>query len=268
MRFMGRKILGIRVDDLNLEEVTKRAEALIKSGGFHLVVTMNPEILMRARKDKESLWITNRKASIVSPDGIGIMLAGKLLGQSFKERITGNDLIEPLAQLCLQKKWPLMLMGGKPGVAQRALENLRAEYPGLDGVATSRPLRHAPDTFSTLSTPNTPLEIKFLADLIRRHRPALVFVALDFGEREKFILQLIKVLEKKDFGRGIVFVGIGGAIDYLAGTTKRAPEIIQKVGLEWLWRLATQPHKRLVRQLKSLPIFAFLVVRESIHPKN
>lgn len=252
-----KNILGIRVDNLNLAEVVEKIEDLAEEGGFHLVVTMNPEILMAARKDKEFLEIINKKAALVTADGIGINLAGKLLSKSLKERITGNDLIKLLVQLCLQKNWLVMLMGGQPEVAQKALENLEVEYPKLLGIVTSHPLKSF----------NTEIEIEFLADLIKKEKPIIILVAMDFGEREKFLLQLIKVLKKENFKQGMVFVGVGGALDYLAGTAKRAPIVLQKVGLEWLWRLITEPRKRLLRQLKTLPLFAFLVLKETLRQK-
>ena len=254
--FFQRSILGVRVNNLSLIEVVGRIEELIKAGGFHLVVTMNPEILMKARKDKDFLEIINRKTAIVTLDGMGIILAGKLLDQPFKERITGNDLIEPLVKLCLREKWSVMLMGGKPGVAQKALEKLKEKHPLLLGSATSEPSK-------PLSREGGSCPAGQLIKQLKGEKPAVVLIAMDFGEREKFILQLIKQLKNKDFRRGMVFVGVGGAMDYLASTAKRAPVVFQKLGLEWLWRLVTQPQKRFVRQMKALPAFGWLVAREA-----
>lgn len=250
--FSRRDILGVRIDDLSSVEVVDKIESLIKAGKFHLGVTINPEILMAARCDKEFLEIINHKAAFVTADGIGIILAGRLLGQPFKEKVTGNDLVEPLTHLCSQKKWPLMLMGGKPGVAQKALENLKVKYPRILGIATSHPISGSREN-----------EIVFLTKLIKKEKPAVVLAALDFGAREKFLVQYIKQLKEKDFPRGIVFLGFGGALDYLAGAAKRAPLAWQKCGLEWLWRLITQPGLRFRRQMETLPLFGFLVLRES-----
>jgi len=252
--FLTTKILGVRVDNFSLAEVREKVEKLVKDGGFHLGVTMNPEILIQARKDKELLEIINKKAAFVTADGIGIVLGGRILGRPFKEKVTGCDLVEPLSWLCLEKKWPLMLMGGQPGVAQKAGENLRKKIPGLKILATSRPFKPLQSTKQKFQ----------LIKQLEKEKPAVVLVALDFGEREKFILQLIKLLSKKNFKRGMVFVGIGGAMDYLAGRVKRAPFCWQKSGLEWLWRLITEPKKRFLRQAKSLPLFGFLVFKEKL----
>ena len=254
--FSRRDILGVRIDDLSSVEVVDKIESLIETGRFCLGVTINPEILMAARQDKEFLEIINHKTAFVTADGVGITLAGKLLGQPFREKVTGNDLIEPLAGLCSRKKWPLMLMGGKPGVAQKALENLKVKYPRILGIATSHPISGSREN-----------EILFLTKLIKKEKPAVVLAALDFGTREKFLVQYIKQLKEKDFPRGIVFLGIGGAFDYLAGVAKRAPLVWQKWGLEWLWRLITQPRLRFRRQMETLPLFGFLILRESFQRK-
>jgi N-acetylglucosaminyldiphosphoundecaprenol N-acetyl-beta-D-mannosaminyltransferase len=253
-----RKILGVRVDNLDKDQVMARVEDLIETGGCHLVVTLNPEILMAARNDPEFAEIINQKAALVVADGVGITLAAKLLGEPLKERILGRKLAVESAGLCHRLKKKILLLGGRPGIAQAALENLQRQFPGLAVLADSRPTKT--DIFSQD-------ELRSLADLVKKEKPAMVLVALDFCQREKFILRLINLLKQEKFPYGMIFVGIGGALDYLAGKSRAVPQPVSQLGLEWLWRLATEPRKRFFRQARALPVFACGVFAEVLRRK-
>jgi len=190
---------------------------------------------------------------------VGITLSARLLGKPLKGRILGRELAIELADFCQRQKKKILLLGAKEGIAQEALKNLQKQFPGLLGFADSRP-----QETSIFSQD----ELNSLANIIRREKPAVVLVALDFGQREKFILQLIKLLRREEFLCGMIFVGVGGALDYLAGEAAPVPRLISRLGLEWFWRLITEPHKRFFRQVKALPVFARGVFAEVLRRKS
>jgi len=125
------KILGVKIDNLIMDEALKRVEQMMNDNKQHYIVTANPEFLVQAQKDKEFRGILN-SADLAVADGIGLIFASWFLGRSLKQRITGVDLMEKICQLASQKRWPIFLLGGKEGIAERAAENLKQKYRGLE----------------------------------------------------------------------------------------------------------------------------------------
>jgi len=215
------KILDVKIDDLEMEEVLERVTGFLKSENQHCLFTPNPEFLVEASQDKEFKEILNQ-ADLNVPDGIGLIFASWFLGQPIKRRIQGIDLMERICQQAAQNNWPVFLMGGQQEVAQKAAENLRGKYPGLR---------------------------------IDKDRPEILFVALGAPKQEKWISNNLNRLPSVKLA-----MGVGGSFDYLAGRVRRAPRIIRKIGLEWLWRFTLQPW-RAKRIYRALIKFPWLVVK-------
>ena len=127
---MKRDILGVLFDCVTMEEAVTAGTQMIREEGFHYVVTPNPEIVNLARSDRNYQDILNR-ASLVLPDGIGVVYAGKILGTPLKERVPGIDFAAGILEEMAKTGGRLYLLGAKPGVAEYAAENLRKAYPGL-----------------------------------------------------------------------------------------------------------------------------------------
>lgn len=218
------EILGVKVDNLTMGEVLQKVEGFLEDSQQHYLVTPNPEFLVEAQKDKEFKEILNQ-ADLAVPDGIGLVLAARFLGQPFKQRITGTDLMEKICQKAAQKKWPIFLLGGQKGVAKKAAENLRKKYPRLDiGTVPS----------------------------------GILFVALGAPKQEKWIVQnLVKMPSVK------LAMGVGGAFDFISGRVQRAPKFLRLIGLEWLWRLFCQP-RRAKRIFRAVIIFPCLVLKDRL----
>jgi N-acetylglucosaminyldiphosphoundecaprenol N-acetyl-beta-D-mannosaminyltransferase len=226
-------LLGIRVDNLNTEEVLQKIEGFLKEGGKHHIVTVNPEFLVRAKKVGEFAEILNN-SSLSVPDGIGLVLASRIFGNPLKARVAGVDLMERLCEKLADKDVVVYLYGARVGVAESAADNLKQNY-GAN-------LRVLPENFDL--------------DQIKSDKPGILFVALGSPKQEQWIVDNLPKL------KGIkVAVGVGGAFDFIGGRVRRAPRIFQKVGLEWCWRLVRQPW-RFKRVYKAVVVFSWLIIKE------
>jgi N-acetylglucosaminyldiphosphoundecaprenol N-acetyl-beta-D-mannosaminyltransferase len=219
---------GIKVDNVTLDECKAKVEGFLSSGDRHLIVTPNPEIIVTLQKDQELKGIVN-SASLRIPDGISMVVVSKILRTPLKERVSGIDLM--LKLVGLKKK--IFLLGGAPGVAQEAAGKL----PGANVVG----IHHG--YF------NDDAEV---IRMIKDTRPDILFVGLGAGRQEKWISKHLKELDIP------VSMVIGGSLDVISGRKKRAPKWIQKLYIEWLYRLITEP-QRIKRQL-ALPRFLFLTL--------
>lgn len=200
-----------------------------------IVVTLNPEILMRARREPDFGAILEAAALIV-PDGIGLVRALRRRGYRQAQRVGGADLLEAYLPHARRLGHRVALVGAGNGVAEEAAHVLRRAFPGVDVVADG-----GDPTAAT-------------AQRVAQQAPAVVAAAYGAGRQERFLRDHLDTMQAR-FG-----IGIGGTLDYLAGTARRAPAAVRGAGLEWLWRLAREP-SRWRRQL-VLPQFWYLERRE------
>lgn len=223
-------VLGVGFDDVTVEEAAERGMALMGEGGFHYVVTPNPEIVMAAEKDPAFREVLN-SAHLVLPDGVGVVKAARILGRPLKGRCPGIDFASALMERMAAAGDRLFLLGAKPGVAEQAAENLRAKYPGLTVCG-------AHDGYFTEDAP--------VVEEVKASGADVLFVCLGFPRQEFWMAQHGAACGVK------LAVGLGGSLDVFAGTVERAPEKWQRMGLEWLYRLWKEP-KRIGRMAK-LPV--------------
>jgi N-acetylglucosaminyldiphosphoundecaprenol N-acetyl-beta-D-mannosaminyltransferase len=233
------RVLGCPVDVVDMTAAVQRLVELCDAPAPAepaLVVTLNPEILMRARREPDLGAILERAALIV-PDGIGLVRALRRRGYRSAERVGGADLLEAYLPHAQALGHRVALVGARDGVAERAALNLRRRHPGLDVVADGGD--------ATTAT----------AQRVAGQAPALVAAAYGAGRQERFLRDHLGTMH------GRLGIGVGGTLDYLAGTARRAPAAVRRAGLEWLWRLAQEP-SRWRRQL-VLPQFWYLERREA-----
>lgn len=223
---------------LSFAEATQRIHALLAAGVSAQVVTLNPELVMRARRDA-GLFTILCESRLVTADGAGILWALRLCGQPSGERVTGVDLAEALAELAAAHGYPLFLLGAGPGVAESAARALAARWPGL----------HIAGSWG--GSPR-PVDDAAATARIRASGARLLLVAYGAPAQELWIARNLPALP------GVVALGVGGALDMLAGRRSRAPRWMRANGLEWLYRLLTQPWR--VRRMLALPQFALLAV--------
>lgn len=241
------QIGGITLNSTSQTRVLGKIAERIKKNKKTFVVTPNPEFIVYAHKH---LWFKKilNQADFAIPDGIGLVWAGKILGQPIKERISGTDLMEKLCQEAVKRNWSVYLLGAKPGVAKKTLEVLQKRYSGLKGWTESGPkLKIEKWNLKTA---------KDWVEKVNQKKPDLLFVGFGMGKQEKFIWDNWDKLDVR------LAMGVGGAFDYLSGQIPRAPKWVQKIGLEWLFRLLREPW-RWKRQLRLLE-FIWLVIKEKL----
>ncbi len=231
-------ILGVKVDKVNMDEAADRLIHFLEEGGPHAVYTPNSEIIMRAYRD-EGFRQTINSAELITPDGIGVVYASKILKDPLSERVGGFDLSGKLIERVSDGSYSLYFFGGKPGVAEKARERLAEKYPNLRVVGCS-------DGYF-----DDEKEKNIIKD-IKEKQPDILFVCLGAPKQEEWILA-----HKQELGTKVL-MGIGGSLDVYAGVAERAPERFQKLGLEWLYRLLKQPSR--IGRMMDLPKFGFTVL--------
>jgi len=248
------RILGVRVDPVTREEALAAvAGRLLEAGDSPFVIsTLNSECLALASRDPAYAEVLNR-SSLNLADGVGVVWAARLRGAGRLERIAGSDLIYDLAELCRRHDKRLFLLGSAPATLNAALQRLRSLYRGLQVNGYAPP--------ALTSHRLSPQEERAVFQRLATASPQLVCVALGMPRQELWIAEYRDRLGELGVN---VAIGIGGAVDYLARALPRAPETVQRLGLEWLYRLWRQPRRRLRRQVSRLPRFVVLASLESL----
>jgi len=238
------KLLGYNIDLFSIQEAMDYANALIDSSSSSHIVTINPEIIEYANKHEDFAKILN-EAELVIPDGIGIKIGLKINGIN-AERITGIGFAKSLIENASKNNIPIALVGAKPNVIEKTKENLKKEFPDLNIV-------YAHDGYFD--------DKNVIYEEIKASSPKILFVALGAPKQEEFIYELKTILPST------LMIGIGGSFDVWSGEVKRAPEIWQKMGLEWLYRTIKQP-ERFKRIFPTLPFFVYNVIKEKLTKKG
>ncbi|MDQ0254510.1 N-acetylglucosaminyldiphosphoundecaprenol N-acetyl-beta-D-mannosaminyltransferase [Evansella vedderi] len=227
-------ILGVEVSAMTHDQTINTLIDAVDNDKKKFVVTANPEIILHAYENRDYFQELS-KADIITADGIGVVKGAKLLGRSIPERVTGFDLFISLLRKADQKGNSIYLLGAKEAVLNKTVTYIEEQYPNIKIVG-----KH--NGYFDWEDPS-------IAKEIAGKKPDFVFVALGFPRQEKWIGKYIE-----QFNKG-VFIGIGGSFDVLAGEVKRAPEIWQRLNLEWLYRLMKQPSRW--RRMLALPRFVF-----------
>lgn len=234
---MKEKVLGIKVNTENYDELIEEIFGRIERKEKSLIVAINPEKIIKAKEDPALKKLLN-EAEIQIPDGIGVILASKIQKGQITSRVTGVDMMMRLCAEAAKRGKAVFLYGGKPGVADKASEKLKELYPEINIAGTQHGYEKDND--------------KIIAK-INEAKPDILFVAMGSPKQENWINA------NRDNLYPTIYQGVGGSFDVLAGNVKRAPEAFQKMGLEWFYRLMKEP-KRIKRQM-ALPLFLLEVAR-------
>lgn len=237
MSFPIVEILGVPVASLTMREAVEQAERWMDEGRGVLIATANAEMIMNATRDEELMEIL-RGADLVVPDGAGTVWAAHHLGYAMPERVAGYDLTQALLKRAPEKNRRVFFFGSAPGVAEKAKQKAEAIYPGIRVVGVRN------GYFSDADEPGIIREI-------REAQPDLLLAALGVPKQEKWLKK-----HKDELGVPVC-IGVGGTLDVMAGTAKRAPLWMQKAKLEWLFRGILQPKR--AGRLLALPKFVFRV---------
>ena len=239
-------IMGVKIDNITMDEVLKISYEKIKENEQYIIYTPNTEFVMMCQKDAEFLDLMN-KSDVNIPDGVGLIYASKIKKLPLKEKVAGYDLSVNLLKLANDKGLKLYVVGGKPGVAEVAMKNVKKEYPNIKIVGA----QHGYFKGTHIGKFGHEEELEVIED-INKHQPHILFVGFGAKKQEQWIEY------NKDSLNANIIIGNGGTLDGMAGLVKRAPDIFIKLGLEWFYRLIKEP-KRITRQI-VLPVFMLKIL--------
>ena len=237
---MKLEVMGVQFDNVTMDEALERAKALMAAPGAARVVTPNAEIVYEAMRDPAICRLLNG-ADLVLPDGAGVVLASKILKTPLKQKVAGVDFAGRMLEILAQTGGRVYLLGGKPGIAELAAENMCKQYPGLTVCGTA-------DGYFQDEAP--------VVEAINRAQPDFLFVCLGAPKQELFMERHSGELQVG------LMAGLGGSLDAFAGTVKRAPQWMIDCSLEWLYRLIKEP--RWFGRMLRLPKFLWAVIRRRI----
>ena len=238
---MKTDILGVMVDGVTMSEAVDTLSSYLGSRKAHIVVTPNAEILKMCSEDKNLLDAIS-KASFVSPDGVGVLYAAKILGTPIPEKVAGCELGLNLLYEAAKKDKSVFLFGAKPGTAEAAAKNLCEKVEGLKIAGTRNGYFAPEDTDSIINE-------------INESGADILWVCLGAPKQELWMA------DNKDKLNVSVMMGLGGSLDVYAGNVKRAPKFMIDLKIEWLYRLIKEPY-RLGRMLK-IPAVLGLAKKEA-----
>ena len=231
------ELWGVSLDNVSMNYAIAKVKSLLgQNNGCSLISTVNSLAVQTALKDREYKKIVSQ-AALTLADGTGLMWALRFLGRPVQERITGIDFLIQLCRTASVEGWPVYFLGGKPGVANAAVEKLKGQYSDLK-------ISGVHDGYFSSGT-----EEEGIIREIKENKTCLLFVGMGLPRQEKWIYA-----HREDLGN-LVAIGVGGSFDVISGKLTRAPLLIQKAGLEWLYRLVQEPW----RWKRDLELFTFAV---------
>ena len=236
--------MGVGFDNLTMQEFIGRADEMLERGSKGYCVTPNAEIVYEAVNDEDYRKLLNG-AALVLPDGAGVVLGAKILGTPLKGKVAGIEFGAEVCNLLAKRGGRLFLLGGKPGIAEAAAENLLKKYPGLTICGTA-------DGYFR--------DEALVVEQVNAANPDVVFVCLGAPKQERFMQGHMDELN------ATLMLGLGGSLDGYAGVVQRAPKWMIDLSLEWLYRLVKDP-KRIGRMMR-LPKFVLVCVGEKLRRRT
>lgn len=250
------KVLGIKIDDMNEDQVVGKVGRWLEESQPRTIATIGPEFILTAQRDPEFKEILNR-ANLGVPDGFGLQLYAGV-----RNRVPGTDLMIRLCREAARNGWTVGLLGGEAGIAHKTQHELERLFPklrvsfALDGTEADQTISLAHRTHVTK----------------KAYEGDLLFVALGHPRQEELLNMLINANQKRMKANPLinfrVGMGVGGAFDYLSGNIPRAPKWLRDLGLEWMYRIFFErPGRRLQRLkriLRATIIFPLFLLKERL----
>jgi len=236
-------ILGVGIDAVDFSATLKQLALWINApaadrSDTHQICTVNPEFIIDARRDPAFARVL-QEADLCVPDGVGVLWAARSMDHPLPERVTGSDGIYRICKRAAAEGWRVYLLGAAPGVAAKTAAALINLYDGLQIVGT-----HS----------GSPADEEWpqIHARLNEAQPDILFVAFGHPNQDLWIAQHRAELP------AAVAIGVGAAFDFVAGVSQRAPVWMQRIGLEWFYRLIREPWR--IKRMRKLPIFAILVI--------
>lgn len=241
------KILGVPIDKVDMDSAISRVADCLRQKKKCVVCTPNSEIVMLAQKSGE-LRNFIETADLVVPDGIGLVLASRIVKNPLSERVTGIDLMDRILGYCSENGKSVFIMGSRPGVAEKAAANISQKFKDISFAGT----HHGYFKGYHTGCENSPEEVEVI-EKINAAKPDVLFIAMGAPKQELWISK------HKDRLDATIIMGVGGSADVYAGEVQRAPMAYQKLGLEWLYRLIKEPWR--YKRMMALPAFVVEVIK-------
>ena len=243
------QINQVELDPISFDDAVEHVSALLKGEPVqaHHVVTVNAQFVQIARDDPRFAELI-RGADLSVADGVPLVWASRLLGCPLPARVNGTNLMLALCERAARDGDTVYFLGGKPGSAESAALQLQQRFPGLEITGINCP---------PLGFTESPAVDAAVCERIEAARPDLLFVGLG-APKQEFWIQRHTHLPAK------VMLGIGGSFELLGGVTRRAPRLLQNIGMEWLWRLVMEPRRLWKRYLVGNSLFVYLVLRQKL----
>jgi N-acetylglucosaminyldiphosphoundecaprenol N-acetyl-beta-D-mannosaminyltransferase len=254
------QIGALRLHRVGLSSILEQISQFLEEKRPRQVVTVNLQFLSTAAKNRTFAEVVN-SADLVVADGMPLLWLSRLLGTPIPQRVTGHDLLHHCAALAAQRGFTLFFLGATSVTAEKATRRLQEMYPGLKIVGSYQ------GSFSQDGYGLSESDERGALDAIRRCGPDFLFVALGCPKQELWIHRHRQEIEVP------VCIGIGGVLDVLAGRLRRAPSWMQRMGLEWLYRLQQEPGrlwKRYLTQdfLTALKITAAITLKRTVNLRH
>lgn len=241
MPFSDLVICSIRVEAIDEAAALDRIESMIATGRPHLMVVVNASKLVLASENPELQRIIS-SADLVTADGMSVVWGARVLGSRLPGRVTGIDTMERLVARAADCGWRVFFLGAKQEALDGAISVLKARHPSLV-VAGSHNGYFAGREDAIVT-------------MVREAKPHLLFAAMGSPAQELFLSSNLARL-------AVPFsLGVGGSLDHVAGISRRAPVWMQRIGMEWLYRFASEPRRLWRRYLIGNTRFALLLWRE------
>lgn len=233
-------VAGVGVDALDEREALDRIEAMVAERRPRLMVVVNASKLVLASDEPRLREILDR-ADLVTADGMSVVWGARLTGGRLPGRVTGIDAMERLVARAAERGWRVFFLGAKQEAVEGAVANLRRAHPALEVAGFRNGYFRGKEAE--------------VVEEVRAARPDLLFVAMGSPAQEYFLADNLEEM-------GVPFsLGVGGSFDHVAGLSRRAPRWMQRAGLEWLYRLASEPRRLWRRYLVGNARFALLLLR-------
>ena len=205
------------------------------------IVSGNPEVLFQGLNDKALFDNFTSNEAIIIPDGVGTVIASKMVKEPVKEKIAGIEVMEGIINYCVKNEKGIYFIGASQEVLDQCVKNLKEKFPSIKIVGYH-------NGFFDLDN------CKNIIDDVKNKEPYTLFVAMGAPRQERFIIKYMEQLPCK------IFMGVGGSFDVIAGKVNRAPKWMINVGLEWFYRVSKEPWR--IKRLSSIPKFLVKVAKD------
>jgi N-acetylglucosaminyldiphosphoundecaprenol N-acetyl-beta-D-mannosaminyltransferase len=239
-------VLGVGISAVNMQQTVETITGWIQSRAHHYVAVTSVHGVMECWRNPELRRIFNR-SGMTTPDGMPLVWLARLAGHRHVRRVYGPDLMLAVCQHGLGRGYRHYFYGGQAGVAELLGDRLTARFPGLQVAGTYSP------PFRAL----TPEEDRGIVEQINRDAPDIVWVGLSTPKQERWMADHLGKISAP------VMIGVGAAFDFLSGRKRQAPRWMQRSGLEWLFRLVTEP-RRLWPRYRQFPRFVVLLAAQAV----